>query len=173
MKNTYQIVIIGLLSAIVFALQVALASLPNVELVTLLLLVYSLTLPLFSSILISIIFTTLEMLIWGFGDWVVGYFWIWPLWNIVAYFLKPIIKENLYYWAIISGLWGAIFGGLFAINHGIFYGFSYSLAYWLRGIPFDIIHAISNYVITLILFVPTLKVVKQLLKKYFVIKENF
>lgn len=173
MKNTYQIVIIALLAAIVFALQVALASLPNIEVVSLLLLVYSLTLPLYTSIFISTIFTTLEMLVWGFGDWVIGYYWIWPIWNIAVYLLKPFLKENVYYWAILSGLWGALFGAIFAINHGLFYGFSYSLAYWIRGIPFDIIHAISNYVITLILFVPTYKLLKQLLNKYFVIKENF
>ena len=154
MKPTVHIVVIGLLSALLVIMQVALAFLPNVELVSLLFIIYGLTLPLSSNLLIGFVFVVLEALVWGMGDWVFGYLWIWLIWIGLIYTLKPILKTNPYFWALTSGLWGILFGLLFAINHGLFYGFNYSLIYWIRSIPFDITHTISNYVITFILFKP-------------------
>lgn len=165
MKNTYKIVLVGLLSAILVALQVGLASIPNVELVSFLLLIYTLMFPLSMNILIAFIFVTIEMIVWGMGDWVIGYYWIWPTWVILVHFFKPIIKENNFGWALVCGLWGTLFGALFAINHGLFYGFNFSIAYWIKGIPFDIIHTVSNYVLTLVLFNPVINLFKQLHKE--------
>lgn len=164
MKETYKIILVGLLSAILVALQVGLASIPNVELVSFLLLIYALIFPLSMNILITFVFVTIQMLVWGMGDWVIGYYWIWPIWVVLIFFLKPIIKENHFGWSMVCGVWGALFGALFAINHGIFYGFNFSIAYWIKGIPFDIIHTVSNYVITLVLFKPVIKLFKQLYK---------
>lgn len=164
MKETYKIILVGLLSAILVALQVGLASIPNVELVSFLLLIYALIFPLSMNILITFVFVTIEMLVWGMGDWVIGYYWIWPIWVVLIFFLKPIIKENHFGWSMVCGVWGVLFGALFAINHGIFYGFNFSIAYWIKGIPFDIIHTVSNYVITLVLFKPVIKLFKQLYK---------
>ncbi len=166
-KSVHKLVTIGVLSAIIVALQVALAALPNVELVTVLMLVYTLVLPLSSSLLITAIFATLEMLIWGSGDWVVGYFWIWPIWVLLVASLKHHFKQSAYRWALLSGLWGALFGILFSLNHGLFYGFKFSLAYWIRGIPFDVIHTLANYLTTLVLFKPTYHVLKQLIAKQY------
>ena len=174
MKPTLKIVLIGLFSRLLVALQVALAFLPNVELVTFLMLMYALLLPASMSVFISLVFATLEMLVWGLtGDWVVGYYWIWLVWIGLIYTLKPVLKHNHYSWALVSGLWGFLFGMLFAINHGIFYGLQFSFIYWVRGISFDIIHAISNYIIVLVLFKPSYNILKHLLKKVEVTHENY
>lgn len=161
MNKTHRVVIIGLYSAVLVALQVGLSSLPNVEVVSFLFVIYGLIFGLKTNLLIAFVFVTLEVLAWGFGDWAIGYYWIWPLWTIIIALVKPLLKENTYYWALLSGLWGAMFGALFAINHGLFYGFTFSFAYWLKGLSFDLIHAISNYVVMLILFNPVLKLFKE------------
>ncbi len=160
MSNTKKIVIIGLYSAALVALKVSLMALPNIELVTFLFIMYGLTLPFNMTLMISIVFVIIESLAWGFGDWSIGYLWIWPTWIVIIYLLKPILKEKKYLWSITSGLWGLLFGILFAVNHGLFYGFNYSMIYWLKGINFDLIHVVSNYVLTLILFQPILKLFK-------------
>lgn len=157
MKKTQNIVLVGLYSAVLLVLQLALMTLPNIELVSFLFIIYGLTLPFKMSLMISFVFVILQALVHGFGDWVIAYIWIWPLWVTFIYLLKPIIKERTYGWAIISGLWGILFGMLFAINHGIFYGFNFSMIYWIKGLSFDLIHLVSNYLITLLLFEPTLK----------------
>lgn len=165
MGTTFRIVLIGLLSALLLVMQVALSAIPNVELVSFLFVIYALSLPFSMSVLIAIVFVTLQMLVWGMGDWVIGYYWIWIVWVGLIYTLKPILKNNTYLWAFLSGAWGLLFGILFALNHGLLYGFNYSLIYWIKGISFDIIHAISNYIIIIILFSPTSKLFARLLTR--------
>lgn len=165
MKTTHQISLIAILSAILIVAQVSLSFIPNVELVSFLFIIYGLYLPFSMNIIIVLLFTTLEMLVWGVGDWVFGYFWIWPIWVILIYVFKPILKENTYGWALLSGFWGLLFGALFAINHGFFYGFNYSMAYYLKGIPFDIIHTLGNFVVALLLFKPTTRLFESLVVK--------
>lgn len=159
--NTKQVVQVGLYSAALIALQVALSSLPNIEVVSFLFVIYGITLSLKMNLAIAFVFVSIQMMVWGFGDWVIGYYWIWPIWSLIIYFLKPLLKENHYAWALMSGAWGILFGILFAVNHGIFYGFNYSLAYWIKGLSFDLIHIVSNYIIMLILFNPVLKLFKE------------
>lgn len=166
MKATHRIILIGLLSALLVVVQVSLAAIPNVELVSLLLLMYAITLPLSMSLTIAIVFATLQALVWGMGDWVIGYYWIWPFWVVLVYLLRHMNKTNEYRWALLSGLWGFLFGILFAVNHGVLYGLNYSVAYWLKGISFDIIHAISNYIVIIILFVPTQKLFERLVHTF-------
>lgn len=159
--KTKQVVYVGIYSATLFAIQIALSSLPNVELVSFLFVIYGLSLSFKMNLAISFVFVTLEVIAWGFGDWAIGYYWIWPLWALLIHLIKPLLKEDAYKWALFIGLWGILFGLLFAINHGLFYGFHYSLAYWIKGLSFDLIHVISNYIIMLILFNPVLKLFKE------------
>lgn len=149
-----EVALIGILSSLIFTSQVVLSPLPNIELVSFLFLIYTLNLPLRTSLSITFVFSTLEMLAWGIGSWVIGYYWVWPLWVLIISLLKPLIKDSAYGWAIVSAVWGAAFGGLFAINYGIFYGFKFSVAYWIRGLMFDLVHSVSNYLVALILFKP-------------------
>ena len=164
-SRTKEVVTIGMSSAIIVALQVALSPFPNIELVTTLFIFYSLTLPARTVVATASVFTTVQALVWGVGDWVIGYYWIWNLWVLLVVLLKPKIGRDYYKWALLSGFWGLIFGALFALNHGIFYGFNFSIAYWLRGIPFDLVHSISNYLITLITLPPLMRVAETLRKE--------
>ncbi len=159
--KTKQVVQVAMYSAALVALQVALASLPNVEVVSFLFVIYGITLSLKMNLAISFVFVTIQMLVWGAGDWVIGYYWIWPTWTLIIALFKSILKENTYGWALLSGFWGILFGLLFALNHGLFYGFNYSFIYWIKGLSFDLIHTISNYIIMLILYKPVLNLFKQ------------
>lgn len=166
MKTTHRLILIGLLSALLVVVQVALAAIPNVELVSFLFLMYAITLPLSMSLSIAVVFVTLQALVWGMGDWVIGYYWIWPFWVVLIHLLKRVNKTNEFRWAILSSIWGFLFGILFAINHGILYGLNFSIAYWIKGISFDIIHAISNYIVIIVLFVPTQKLFERLVNTF-------
>lgn len=162
MKPIFRLLLVGLLSATLFVSQLALSALPNVELVSFFIVIFTLTLPLSTSLFIVIIFVTLQMMTWGLGDWVFGYLWIWPMLVLFTKLMQPINRENSHFWALFSGFWGFLFGALFALHQGILYGMQYSFIYWVRGISFDIIHAIANYILMLLLFHPVLKLFKQL-----------
>ena len=48
-----------------------------------------------------------------------------------------------------------------------FYGWAYGFAYWLRGILFDVVHGVSNYIIVLLLFKPLGRIVKIQAERFF------
>lgn len=162
MKSIVKLALVAILSALTLVAQIALFYLPNVELVTLLLILYACIFPLGMSLAITLSFVTLNWLFWGFGDWVFGYYVIWPILIFLAYLLKPYFKENVDRWALFAGAFGFLFGILFTFHHMIFYGIHTGYAYWIRGISFDLIHCFSNYIVVLLLYKPLYKVLLQL-----------
>ena len=74
-----RVVLCALLAAMMTVLQLAMAPLPNIEPVSLLVLVYALV---FGRDVFYIIFTfvLLEGLVHGFHLWWVSYLYVWPLW---------------------------------------------------------------------------------------------
>lgn len=153
--KTKDVVLIGMMGAIMFTLQVALSSLPNIELVTLLTILFTL---IFNkkAVLIIYVFVLLEGLLYGFGIWWFGYLYVWT----VLYFITVLFRKvtNPIYWAVISGGFGLGFGALFSIPYFITGGFAGGAAYWISGIPFDLIHGISNFILALVLFKPLFKI---------------
>ena len=162
--TVYEIVLIALLSAIILAVQVVLAPLPNIELVSLLVILYTLTFR-YKALFIIYIFVLLEGLIYGFGTWWFCYLYIWTiLWGITM------VCRNItspFLWAVISGAYGLFFGLLCAITYLFIGGPSMALSYWISGIPFDIPHCIGNFVLALVLFRPLHTLLDKLAKSSF------
>jgi len=150
------IALIGLLSASITTGKLILSFIPNVEIISLLFIVYTVTFGLNRSILVSIIFTTTEIFIYGFSTWFLVYYLIWPMLIIITQLIKKFVK-NEYGYATFAGLFGLSFGFFFAIVESFFYGYAYGLTYWVSGIPFDILHGVSNFIIVLLLFNPITK----------------
>lgn len=163
--NIRDIVIIGLLSAVITSGKLALSFIPNVEIVTLLFIIYTTAIGTKHSLLISIVFVSTEIFLYGFSTWVLAYYTIWPILIIVTRFVSKKFKSE-YIYATISGIFGLSFGAYFAVIESFFYGWAYGVSYWIRGIPFDIIHGASNYVITLILFKPLTNILSSQMTRF-------
>lgn len=155
-----QIAYTTFLAAILWLVKISLASVPNVEMVTLLVIVYGATLPFKIGYPAVAIYVILDSMIFGFGDWVPALFIIWSLYFWVAAILKRWLFKS-WHWAIVSAFFGIIFGSLFSIYYYFLYG-TLSLIYLIQGLPYDLIHAVSNFFIALILFEPVSKVLKKL-----------
>lgn len=147
------IALIALLSATITAGKLALSFVPNVEIVTLLFILYALVFGIKRTLLVSVIFTTTEILIYGFNTWLLVYFVIWPVLVILSGIMGKKIKTE-YGFAFLAGIYGLCFGLFFAISESFFYGIGYGITYWVRGLPFDIIHGFSNFILVLVLFKP-------------------
>ena len=80
--TTFEIVILGMLGAIACVCQVALSFLPNIEVVSILFIVYTKVFG--KKALFPIyVFVLLEGIFWGFGSWWIMYLYIWAvLWSI-------------------------------------------------------------------------------------------
>ena len=75
-------------------------------------------------------------------------------------------KQNSpYIWVTISGFFGLIFGALCAIPNLIISGIGAAISYWIAGIPFDIIHAVGNFAVALLLFHPLYRVLDGINKR--------
>ncbi len=151
------IALIGILSATITAGKLALSFIPNVEVVTLLFIVYTVVFGMRRTLMISFVFSTIEILIYGFSTWFLVYYLIWPLLIFFSNFLRKKINSE-YGFATLAGLFGLLFGLFFAIFESFFYGLMYGVSYWIKGIPFDIVHAVSNFIIVLILYKPLVNV---------------
>lgn len=138
----------------------ALFSIPNVEIVTFLFIVFTVLFGKKRALLAAFVFATIEILLWGFGTWILGYYVIWPIAILITDFALKFTKSE-YVFAAIAGFFGLTFGLFFAVIESFFYGIAYGFTYWVSGIPFDIIHGASNFIIALFLFKPVVKTVEK------------
>lgn len=160
------IVLIGILSATITAGKVALSFIPNVEIVTLLFIVYTCVFGVKKSLFISLVFSTTEILIYGFSTWLIGYYIIWPMIILTVGLVKKRLRSE-YVYATIGGIFGYAFGIFFAVLESFFYGISYGWVYWIRGLPFDLVHGTSNFIIILVLYKPIVNLLIKLKKSYY------
>ena len=151
---------IALLSAILYVSKVALEFLPNVELVSLLTVLYTLVFGK-EAFLIVTVFNLFGLIQWGFGTWWVSYLYVWPLLVLITLLLKKIIKEEFLIWSVVSGLFGLIFGSLFAIVY-LPVDPAYALAYWISGLPWDVWHGVCNFVLMLVIGKPLYLLLKKI-----------
>lgn len=163
LSNTRELILLSFLSILITVGKVSLASIPNVEVVSFLFIVYTVVLGYKRSLLISVIFSTTEILIWGFGLWTFGYYLFWPLLVMITHLFSRRIKGALG-WAIVSGLFGLSFGLLFAIYTAPLTKVNI-FVYWMNGITFDLVHMVGNFFIMLILYKPIKQVLETQLEK--------
>lgn len=153
-------VLCALLAAVMTALQVAMSVLPNIEPVSLLILVYTLAVGRQVFYIIGT-FVLLEGLVFGFGLWWVSYLYIWPLWAVVVFLLDRSGEKPPLFWAVANGAFGLSFGALCALPY-LAGGPWAALSYWMAGIPFDLLHCAGNFVLTLALVKPLCQILAQL-----------
>lgn len=162
--NARRLALLGILTAVLLGGQVALAALPNVEIVSLLVILYSLLLGR-QVFLIIYAFALLEGCLYGFGLWWVSYLYVWTLLAIIALALRQAEALALF-WAILSGFFGLAFGALCALPYLVTGGIAAAISYWLAGLGFDLIHCAGNFLVCLLLFRPLYRLLSRLLRWY-------
>lgn len=163
--TVWDIVLIPLLSATLTSGKMALAFIPNVEIVTLLFMVYTCVFGARRTIVISIIFSTTEIFFYGVQTWLIVYYFIWPLLILLSMLLYKKTNSE-WFFAALGLFYGLGFGFVFAVFESFFYGIAYGIVYFTKGIPFDVIHGVSNFVVVLTLYRPLLRLLLQLRDKY-------
>ena len=153
-----------MLAALMFASRVVMAALPNIHLIGMLTMTY--TLALRKRALIPLyIYVFLEGIFGGFATWWVPYLYVWAiLWGVTMLLPKDIKGrwKHIVYPAVCC-LHGLLFGTLYAPVYAILMGMSFKamLAWIVSGLPFDAIHAAGNLA-TGFLIVPLSELVSRL-----------
>lgn len=160
------IALTGIMAATLEAVKLALSALPNIELVSLLLALYSYVFGL-SGVLAAVIFVGAEILIWGLNTWVISYLIYWPLFALLFWLVGKKIS-NRFAITGIAVVMTFFFGVLTSlVDIGLFSGYWDSFferftIYYLRGVWFYVTHIICNTVVFITLFKPLEALFKKL-----------
>lgn len=143
-------VISAVFGALLIAVQIALGFLPNVELVTTLLLVFAAVCKGYAFISVYT-FVIAEGLIYGFNLWWLGYLYVWLIPTVAGILMRKV--KNPIFHAAFSALFGLMFG-ILTSPPDLILGKHETLAYIIAGIPFDLMHCIGNGILTALLYLP-------------------
>ena len=154
-----EVCLFGILGALTFAAKYAMSFLPNIEPVSLMVMLFAVIFGV-KALFPIYLYVLLEVLFYGLGLWNINYLYIWAVLALAAYLLRNM--ESPLGWAVLSGVFGLLFGALCAIVDIFIGGYGYALGKWISGIPFDIAHCAGNFVIALLLFSPLRKLLTTL-----------
>ena len=149
--TVYEIAELAVLCALMFGGKEALRNIPNVHPVTMLL-ILTIMLHGWKAFYPMIGFVILELFIYGVGSWSLLYVFVWPVTTL--FFLIFRKNKDFLLWAILAAISGITFGALCEIWFIPTIGIHAAFAAWLSGIPYDLIHCVSNFFITLICLPP-------------------
>ena len=146
-----EITLFAVLGAMMFALQVVMAPLPNIEPVSLLVMVFAVVFG-WKCLYPVYVFVVMEILFYGISTWNIYYLYVWAVLAFAAILMRK--QTQPLAWALLSAVYGLMFGALCGIVDIFIGGFGYAAAKWVSGIPFDLLHCGGNFVIALIMFKP-------------------
>ena len=149
--SAYDIARVGMMIAVLEVVKRILDPVPNVELVTFFIMLFTIYYG-WKTMIAVFAFVGMEFLIWGFGMWSICYLYVWPVLVVVTMLTR---KKNSYIlYCVESGVFGITFGALCAVTTLFIMGPAGALGWWIAGIPFDLIHGISNFLVCLVLYKP-------------------
>ena len=155
--------LMGMMVAVIEACKFVMASLPNIELTSFWLILFTLMIG-WKIVFVVPVFILLEGMIYGFGLWWVMYLYAWPILVLITWFLRK--QDSVWIFSILSSAFGLCFGLLCAIPYffigfvdgGVLSGLIAAFNWWIAGIPFDLIHGASNFIVMLLLYKPVKRV---------------
>lgn len=161
--NIKEIAVFGMLGAMMFASKVMMEFLPNVHLLGVFTVATTVVYrkkalyPIYTYVMLNGFYA-------GFNIWWLPYLYLWTLlWGGVMLLPKELPKKaKPFIYMGICSLHGFLFGTLYAPAQALFFGLSFkaTLAWIAAGIPFDIVHGISNFVCG-ILICPIISVLRK------------
>ena len=150
--NTKELVSLSILSAVLLIGQIGMSYLPNIEIVSLLIYIYT-QIYRRKTFFIIYVFVLLEGCIYGFGLWWFGYLYIWSILALIVLLTgKP--QTSVMTTSAILGLYGLSFGLLYSIPYFFAGGWAAGFSYWVSGIPFDLLHCAGNIAVSLVCYRP-------------------
>lgn len=167
-----KIVLIALLGAMLSAVKFALMALPNIELVTFLIVLFTvvaggrITLP------ATLIFCSIELFLFGITPFAITYYIHWPFVVIVFSLLRKHLKTEIGFTVTVF-IVTALFGVQSSLTYILIAGGLKTTDFWhkfiiiyMNGVIFYVTHIISNCLIMLFLIKPSKKILEQIYQSY-------
>ena len=152
-EKVRELCIFAMLGALMFCSKLLMEALPNIHLLGMLTMTYTLAfrrkalIPIYLYVLLNGVFA-------GFSAWWLPYTYIWTLlWGatmLLPQNMSPNLKKTVY--PLVCCLHGLAFGTLYAPAQAIMFGlnFEQTIAWIIAGLPYDLIHAVGNLALGLL-----------------------
>ena len=162
-----EISVFGLLGALMYASKLSMDGLPNIHLLAVFTVVFTVVYR--KKALYPIyIYVILCGLFGGFATWWIPHLYLWTiLWGAVMLLPRTMPKGvAAAVYALVCAAHGFLYGTLYAPAQAILFGldFDRTVAWIIAGLPYDVIHGISNLGLGL-LIVPLITVLRRLEKR--------
>lgn len=166
-EKAFEITVFAMLGALMFASKIIMEVVPNIHLLGMFTVVFTVVFR--KKALIPIyIFVLMLGIYCGFSPWWLPYLYIWTiLWAVVMLIpknLSPTAAKIVY--PIICALHGFAFGILYAPAQAIIFGLDFSgmIAWIVSGLPWDMVHGLGNLAAGLLIY-PLSQLLKKLIAK--------
>lgn len=167
-KRIFEMVLFAMLGALMFCSDLIMEALPNIHLLGMLIVVYTIVFR--SKALIPIyVYVFLMGAFSGFATWWVPYLYIWTiLWGLAMLLPRRMPRPlACVMYTAVCALHGLFFGVLYAPFHALIYrtGWAGMIAWIVAGFHFDLLHFIGNLGAGLFI-VPVAELLLRLYRKY-------
>lgn len=156
-------VVFGMLGALMYASKIVMELLPNIHLLGVFTIAFTVVYrkkalyPIYTYVFLNGLFA-------GFSTWWIPYLYIWTvLWGMTMLLPKTIPTKKLpVVYMLLCAVHGFLFGTLYAPAQAILFGLDFRgmLAWIIAGLPFDLIHGISNFFCG-ILIIPIINILRR------------
>ena len=158
--STREVVLFGMLGALMYASKVIMEAAPNIHLLGVFTIAFTVVYrqkalyPIYTYVFLNGLFS-------GFSAWWIPYLYLWTvLWGVTMLLPKKMpekLKPVVY--MLVNACHGFLYGTLYAPAQAIMFGLSFDamVAWIIAGFPFDFIHGVSNFFCGL-LIVPVIRV---------------
>ena len=158
-----------MLGALMFCSKIIMEMLPNIHLLGMLTMTYTLVFRA-NALKPIYVYVILNGLFAGFDPWWVPYLYIWTLlWGVTMLLPKRMPKAVAWVvYPLICGIHGFLFGLLYSPAQALMFGlnFEQTLAWVAAGLPFDILHGVGNLAAGC-LIIPLTELLRRLLKRQY------
>ncbi|VTS13083.1 ECF transporter S component [Streptococcus pseudoporcinus] len=141
---------IAILSALAFVLRMAFSHLPNIQPVTALFFIATISLSYYEAFLVMFISILITSILLGFGPWV---FWQITTFTLIMatwrFLLFPLSRKIKSYRVLMQSFSAAFLALLYGFVIDSCFAYLYSMPWWtyvLSGLTFNLLHALSTFI---------------------------
>ncbi len=154
-----ELLTLTMLGALLALGQWVMQGLPNIEPVSLLLMVYAYKFG-YKTLISTYVFVGLELLLFGFNIWNIMYLYVWAILVLAVIPFRKIRKSWLF--ALLSGIFGISFGALCSVPYFFAMGPAFAFSWIVSGLTFDVMHGVGNFALALVLYIPLTKAMDKI-----------
>jgi len=138
---------IAMITATLVVGRLLLASIPNVQPMTTLIVLYTLVFGKKEGVLISVLSLFISNLYLGLGPWTIGQVAGYTIIVLGTVWIEHMPKTQQFLWiGMYLFLAGILYGSVMAMAHAVLFGWNILIPYFISGIPFDLMHSVGNIV---------------------------